>query len=272
MLVSYNWLKEIIKFNYRPEELAHALSMQGVESHVHENAGEDVLIETEPTTNRPDCLSIIGLAREIRAMTDGKITAPEIDESVAIGTDCPVQIEIKTPDLCPRYLGAYLDRIHICDSPGWLRKRLMTMGVRSVNNIVDLSNFVLLEFGHPMHTFDADLLEGQKIVVDTAHHLSRMKTLDGIERKLDRNTLLICDAQKPVALAGIMGAENSSVHSKTRRIFLESAYFQPQNIRKTSRRLGLSTESSYRFERGADFDGAIYEHALCRWDQCRLFS
>jgi len=262
MLVSTEWLKEIISFKYTPKELAYRLSMQGIETKVSSRMGRDSIIETEPTSNRPDCLSVIGLAREIRAMNHHhhhhlKLRLPKRNTKTPIGTKCPIQVHIKNDRLCPRYVGAYLTDIIVKKSPEWLSRRLELMGMRSVNNVVDVTNYVLLEWGHPTHAFDADLIEENTICIDTAGRKTQITTLDGVKRDIMPDTLLISDETKPIAVAGVIGAANTEIHKGTNNIFLESAYFDPASVRRTSKHLGLSTESSYRFERGADPDAAL---------------
>ena len=161
-------------------------------------------------------------------------------------------MEIKDDIRCPRYAGRYIDSIEIKSSTRWLRQRLEACGVRSINNVVDITNYVMLEYGHPLHAFDAEYLTGLSIVVRTASAGETINTLDEVQRKLTPEDLLICDSNKPVAIAGVMGGENSEVSDKTTSLVLECAYFDPITIRKTSKRLKLSTESSYRFERGLD--------------------
>ena len=169
----------------------------------------------------------------------------------------PYSIEIRDADLCPRYAGIVMDGIRIEPSPQWMQKRLEAAGMRPLNNIVDISNYVLLEMGHPLHTFDFDVLRQRKIVVARARQGEKMHTLDGMDRDLDGEMLLINDGEGPVAIAGVMGGLNSEISQSTKRVLMESAYFQPASVRRTSRKLGLSTEASYRFERGADWENAL---------------
>jgi phenylalanyl-tRNA synthetase beta chain len=219
----------------------------------------DVVLEVAVTPNRPDCLSVIGLAREVAAllkqpMRHPKTVFPEAAEPIGE----TAKVTILDPVHCPRYAARLLVDLTVKPSPFWMRRRLEMAGLRAINNLVDVTNYVLLEFGQPLHAFDFDKLAGGEIVVrlprqDERHFL----TLDSQERPLNHETLLICDAVKPVALAGIMGGLYSEVTERTRGVLIESAYFNPPTIRRTSKRLGLSTESSYRFERGVDPDGVI---------------
>jgi len=219
---------------------------------------EDIVFELGITPNRPDCLSMLGVAREVSAImgVDIKYPAIRIDEKSKRTLDI-VSVNIKDKKACPRYSCRVIEDVKIGPSPKWLRSRLESANIRSINNIVDITNFVLLEYGQPLHAFDLDLIEGKSIIVRKAQNSEVLYTLDGIERKLSREDLLICDEKKPVALAGIMGGSDSEVSENTRNILLESAYFDPVTIRKTSKRTGLRTESSYRFERGVDIEGVI---------------
>ena len=219
----------------------------------------DYVIDVFITPNRPDCLSVIGLAREIAAATRAplRIPAARID-AAADGAAPKIAVTIKTPALCPRYSGRYLETVHIAPSPFWLAYRLHHAGMRAINNIVDITNYSMLENGHPLHAFDAARIEGQQIIVRGAIAGEHFTTLDGKEHLLEADTCLICDGTRPVALAGIMGGLNSEVEVETRTLFLESAYFEPTGIRRSSKRLAISTESSKRFERGANPNGTLY--------------
>lgn len=214
---------------------------------------KDTVFEVGLTPNRADCLSLIGIAREVAAKlgTTLRLPAVEIVESTpSISTIASVTIE--DPDLCPRYTARYIGGCTIAPSPAWLVQRLTAVGMRSINNVVDITNYVLLEYGHPLHAFDFDLLEGGKIIVRRAADGESFNTLDGQERRLAASDLTIRDGAKGVALAGVMGGGNSEISDSTVNILLESAYFNPYSIRRTSKRLGLHTESSHRFERGTD--------------------
>jgi phenylalanyl-tRNA synthetase beta chain len=213
----------------------------------------DVVYEIGITPNRPDCLSHLGVAREVAIQTGGELRMPSIrlEESGAPASTL-ASIEIRDPDLCPRYCGRVLSNVKIVPSPDWLRRRLELVGVRPINAIVDATNYVMLELGHPLHAFDLDRLDGHAVVVRRAGNDTRFTTLDGKERPLEREMLMICDRSRPVAVGGVMGGENSEVNGATTRLLIEGAYFLPSSIRRTARSLGLSTEASYRFERGAD--------------------
>lgn len=224
---------------------------------------KDTIFEIGLTPNRSDCLSVIGIAREIAAKLGKRVVYPHVDIRES-STDVQklARVTIDAPELCPRYTARHVGGCTIAPSPAWLVKRLEAVGLRSINNVVDVTNYVQMEYGHPLHAFDADLLAGQSIIVRRAGDSERFVTLDGQERQLTTTDLTIRDAERAVALAGIMGGQNSEIQDSTVNILLESAYFTPSAIRKSARRLGLHTESSHRFERGADIN--ILPQALNR--------
>jgi phenylalanyl-tRNA synthetase beta chain len=226
----------------------------------------DTVLEIAITANRSDCLSVLGLAREVAALLNQPLRHPENSVAPAAGSSLQARVTILDAVHCPRYAARLLTGLTVKPSPFWLRRRLQVAGLRAINNLVDITNYVLLEVGQPLHAFDFERLRGGEIVVRLPKAgESRFTTLDGAERVLDPETLLICDAEGPVALAGVMGGLDSEVTASTTQVLIESAYFNPRTIRRTSKRLGLSTEASYRFERGVDPDGLI--HALERATQ-----
>ena len=226
----------------------------------------DVVLEVAITANRADCLSVLGLAREVAALLDVPLRHPEVNVAATAAAGIEARVTILDPVHCPRYAARLMTGLTVGPSPFWMRRRLQLAGLRAINNLVDVTNYVLLEFGQPLHAFDFERLRGGEIVVRLPKSgEGTFTTLDGVERNLDPETLLICDAEGPVALAGIMGGLDSEVTGSTTRVLLESAYFNPRTIRRTGKRLGLSTEASYRFERGVDPDGVI--HALERATQ-----
>jgi phenylalanyl-tRNA synthetase beta chain len=227
-------------------------------------ASADVVYDLEITPNRPDLNSVLGIAREISAVTGNPLRVPQIPDlptEAAAAADL-VGVRIEDPELCPRYTARVVRGVKIAPSPDWLRQTLEKIGVRSINNVVDITNFVMLETGQPLHAFDFDLL-GRKeesarptIVIRRAAEGEKLVTLDGQERTLTNRMLLIADETKGVALAGVMGGHNSEIHLRTVNVLIESACFKPQNIRATSKHLDLRTDASYRFERGADIEMA----------------
>jgi phenylalanyl-tRNA synthetase beta chain len=215
--------------------------------------------EIELTPNRPDCAAHIGIAREIAVLSDTELKIPAIKliENSEPTADY-IQVTLADPIGCPRYAARLVKNVKVGPSPEWLVNYLRSVGLRSINNVVDAANFVLMETGHPLHTFDYAQILGKQIIVRRALPDEVVVTLDGFERRLTPEILLICDAQRPVAIAGIMGLANSEISTTTQNVLIESAYFQPQTIRKGSKLLGLQTDASYRFERGTDVEGVIY--------------
>jgi phenylalanyl-tRNA synthetase beta chain len=214
----------------------------------------DVVLDIAITPNRGDCLSVLGLAREIAALFDLKLQFPKV-RAAAAKDGQQLQIEIAAPDFCPRYAGLAMSRVKIGQAPRWMTRRLSLCGMRSVNNLVDITNYVMLELGQPLHAFDLRKIEGGRIVVRRAGSDRQFTTLDNSKRELMESDLIIADSVKPLAIAGVMGGLDSEVSESTTEILLESAYFDPITIARTARRLGLRSEASYRFERGIDRDG-----------------
>jgi phenylalanyl-tRNA synthetase beta chain len=218
----------------------------------------DPVLEIDLTPNRADCLSIVGVAREVAAIQRTRLTRPtlRLDEA-----DPPAArlaaVTIEAPDHCPRYVARVVEGVAVGPSPFWLQDRLRSVGLRPINNLVDVTNFVMLETGQPLHAFDLERLAGRRIVVRTAAAGERFVTLDDKERVLEADMLMICDAEKPVAVAGVMGGQNSEITAATTRVLIESAWFDPVSVRRTSKRLGLGTDASRRFERGVDPAGSL---------------
>ncbi len=218
----------------------------------------DLIYHIGVTPNRGDCLSVIGIAREVAALCGGKWSPPVVNlMETGPSVDSLSSVTIEDADLCPRYAARIVRNIKIKPSPLWMRQRLEAQGVRAINNIVDVTNYVMMELGQPLHAFDYHRLDEHRIVVRRAQPNETFVTLDGQRHRLGRDMLLICDATRGVALAGIMGGLNSEITSETHTVLIESAYFQPTGTRRTAKTLGLSTESSYRFERGVDPEGVV---------------
>ncbi len=253
MKISYNWLQKYVLLKDRPEGVAGKLTSAGMEVEAMERVGGDTVMEMEVTPNRPDCLSMIGVAREICALTNKPLKAPGVRSLNMPGKKCPVTVEDRKA--CPRYIGTLIEGVDVRPAPAETRNLLQGVGVRSINNVVDITNFCLMESGQPLHAFDYDRLAGGRVIVRRAREGEKIVTIDGEERKLDPSVLVIADAEKPVAVAGIMGGLETEVSGKTRIILLESACFDPVLIRQAARRLGVASDSSYRFERGIDIAG-----------------
>ncbi|MBZ5514622.1 MAG: phenylalanine--tRNA ligase subunit beta [Acidobacteriia bacterium] len=257
MKVSLNWLKEFVDVPVEPRQLRADLTMLGLNVESLAAAGGDWVLDAEITTNRPDCLSHYGVAREAATFYRRPLKRLEfpVKESAA-PTSSEISIEIADPDLCWRYCGRVVRNVQVGPSPEWLQKRLEAVGQRPINNVADVTNYVLMELGHPLHAFDLSRLRQRKIIVRRAKAGEHLKTLDGIDRTLTPDQLVIADAQRAVALAGVMGGEESEISSSTRGVLLESAWFEPTSIRRTSKAHGMHTEASHRFERGADIQMA----------------
>jgi phenylalanyl-tRNA synthetase beta chain len=256
MKVLLSWVREFVDIDEPAEAIGRRLSMRGLALEGLEPDGTDALLDFDVTANRPDCLSMAGIAREIAVAygipfrEPAVRLAPLVSASMArSGASLPITIE--APDLCARYVGAVAD-VTLGPSPAWLADRLAACGVRSISNVVDVTNYVLLELGHPMHAFDLARLDGPAIVVRRARPGETLTTLDGKARGLATDRLVIADASRACALGGVMGGADSEVSGSTERIVFEAAWFKPQSVRSTSRALGLRTEASMRFERGAD--------------------
>lgn len=258
MKLSINWLNDYINPQLSTGDLIHRLTMAGLEVEEEHILAKDTVLDLEITPNRPDCLNTIGLAREISAITAKKLTLPKIKTYAAKrSTTHKLSISIENPSDCGTYVATLLKGATIANAPEGVQDRLRSMAINPINNAVDITNFVLMEMGQPLHVFDYDKIVGGAVIVRRARSGETITTLDGIERKLDPSILVIADAQKPIAIAGIMGGLESAVSATTTNILLESAQFDMGLIRRASRALGLKSDSSYRFERGVDEQGVI---------------
>ena len=218
----------------------------------------DSVFELDLTPNRPDCLSIIGIAREIAIIQNSPLKYPNYTiEDKADTIHRLTSVKIDAPDHCPRYAARMVENVKVEISPFWLQDRLLSVGLRPINNIVDITNFVMMETGQPLHAFDFENLAENRIVVRLAAEGEKFTTLDEKERTLDSEMLMICDGEKAVGVAGVMGGLNSEIEDDTTRVLIEGAYFNPVSIRRTSKKLGLNTDASHRFERGVDPEGAF---------------
>jgi phenylalanyl-tRNA synthetase beta chain len=271
MNISYNWLRELTGTALEPRELAQLLTRIGLAVEVVHEVGDDSVLEIDLTSNRPDCLSHLGVAREVVAAQGGRVMLPEGAPSKIEGrAEAHTSVEIRDEDLCPRYAARVVRGVTIKPSPDWLVKRLEAIGQRPINNVADITNYVLHEQGQPLHAFDLAKLTENRIVVRRAAPGEKLKTLDGVERELDPLMQVIADAVRPVALAGVMGGEDSEISNETQDVLIESAYFDPASVRRTSRLLGLRTEASHRFERGVDYDGVLRAQERCVALICEL--
>ncbi|OGC22167.1 phenylalanine--tRNA ligase subunit beta [candidate division WOR-1 bacterium RIFOXYC2_FULL_37_10] len=267
MKVSIEWLKDFVNINMKAEELADRLTMAGLETFVHSFNVLDVDI----LPNRGDCQSVLGISREVCAITG---TKPRVDKIKVRETKEKIssylKVDIRDKKLCSRYMARVIKNVKIKESPAWLKGRLEAFGIRSINNVVDVTNYILLGYGQPMHAFDADKLHFRsgglkQIIVRKASTDEAFKTLDGTDHKLAKDMLVISDSERAIALAGVMGGKNTEVSETTTNIILESAYFNPVSISRTAKEVKLRTESSSRFEKGVDLN--MVEEALDRGAQ-----
>ena len=255
MNISYKWLKELIDIDLPATDLAEKLTRVGLAVDGVHQYGEDFVLDIDLTSNRPDCLSHLGVAREVSVITGKPLAAgtsaneAEIPLPAALAHEI---VKIEAPELCHRFTARIIRNVKIGSSPKWLVDRLEAIGERSINNVADITNYVMHELGQPMHSFDLDNLAENRIVVRAPRPGETVKTLDEVERKLDASMLAICDAEKPIAVAGVMGGFDSGITESTTNVLLEVAYFKRESVRHTSRKLNLTTEASYRFERGVD--------------------
>jgi phenylalanyl-tRNA synthetase beta chain len=255
MKVVYNWLKDFVNLTASPDELASRLALSGTNIGSVEKGAHGAVIDAEVSSNRPDCLGHYGIAREISAVykLPLKPVSPKPPEGPA-KVSAAVRVEIQAPELCPRYTARLIRGVKIEPSPPWLRERLEASGVASINNVVDVSNYVMLELGHPLHAFDYDKVRDHRILVRKAKPGEKLRTLDGIERTFDPSVCVISDGDgsRAVALGGILGGAETEISFSTRNVLIECAWFDPIAIRRATRLLKLHTEASTRFGRGAD--------------------
>jgi len=252
MKTSLHWLSEYLPGDLSATAAADALTNGGFPVELIERHGDDTVIDVEVTSNRGDCLSHLGVARELSALLNRPFKPLEFSapETGPIATTL-TSVTIESP-LCPRYLARVIRNVKVGPSPQWMVRRLEAVGVRAINNIVDVTNYVMLEMGQPLHAFDFDRLAGRRIIVRQARAGEKITSIDGHERILQPGMLVIADAQRPVALAGVMGGQESEVSGRTVNVLLESARFDPLSVRTTARTLAMKSDSSYRFERGID--------------------
>jgi phenylalanyl-tRNA synthetase beta chain len=264
MLISWNWLKDYVPLPMTVEQLTERLTLAGLNLEEFHKVGDDVAIDVEVTSNRSDCLGHVGIAREVSVLWDSELkvpaakpqaTGPSVSKLTSVTIDCP--------DLCPRYTARVIRGVKIGPSPKWLADRLRTLGIAVINNVVDISNYVMMECGQPLHTFDFKLLAGGKIVVRRAKPGEQFVAINHQTYELNTDTCVITDGEKVVALAGVMGGATSEVSDATTDLLIESADFAQLSVRNTARRLHLHSPSSYRFERGVDPEGIDWASRRC---------
>ncbi|MGH9796194.1 MAG: phenylalanine--tRNA ligase subunit beta [Candidatus Acidiferrales bacterium] len=253
MKILYNWLKELVEVTASPDEARQRLSAAGIVVDTVEESPAGPRFDVDLTTNRPDCMGHYGIAREVAAIyrVPLKAVRPKLKEAAATA-ESATRVDIECPDLCGRFTARVLRGVKVQPSPDWLRQRLEALGINAINNVVDATNYVMIELGHPLHAFDFDTLAERRIVVRRARVGEKLRTLDGIERTLTPEMCMVCDAAKPTGVGGVMGGGETEIGFATQNVLLECAWFDPLSVRRTARALGLRTEASTRFERGMD--------------------
>jgi len=253
MIVSWQWLGEYVAVDAPLDEVLSALTMAGLKIESQKAVGDDQAIDVEVTSNRPDCLGHLGVAREVAVLTGGKLSVPDVKPKTSGEKTASVtSVAIECPDLCPQYFARVIKGVKVGPSPAWLQKRLETIGMASINNIVDITNYVLMECGQPLHAFDFDRLHGKRIVVRRARRGEKLVAINQRTYELDPQMCVIADADRPVALGGVMGGFETEIGPTAKNVLIEAANFVPLSIRNTARKLALHSDSSYRFERGID--------------------
>lgn len=264
MIVSWNWLKEYVRLDMSVDALTERLMMAGLNLEQVADVQGDMAIDLEVTSNRPDCLCHLGVAREVGVLFDREYTLPP---AVPPETGPPVasvtSVDNQCPDLCPQYTARVIQQVKVGPSPAWMQRRLTTLGIRPINNIVDITNYVLMECGQPLHAFDFDKLNGRKIIVRRGVNGEQITAIDQRHYELSSQMCLIADAARPVAIAGVMGGFETEISPQTTRVLIEVAEFTPRSVRATARKLHLFSDSSYRFERGIDRDNLDWAGRRC---------
>ena len=266
MKISLNWLRDYVDISgYTPEQIGGILSDRGLPIESIETIGEDTVIDVEITSNRGDCLGHIGIARELACAWGRDLVLPTIENMPELDKDAGqlVDVEIEEPTMCGRYTARIIEGVKVGPSPDWIVKRLEAVGLRSVNNVVDATNYAMMEHGQPPHAFDYDTIRGRKIIVRKTRSNEQIVSIDGTKCQLSDTMLVIADVEHPVAVAGVMGGLETEVTDKTTNILLEEAHFDPVCIRQTSRRLALPSEASYRFERQVDIEQIDWASRRC---------
>lgn len=271
MRISYNWLKEYVDFQKSPEELANDLSNFGFTLESLKKVGNDFVLDLEINPNRGDCLSILGIAREVAALYGLQLTANSSRLKIKeenIGKE--IKITVSKPEICPRYTARIIDNVKLAESPEWIKERLISYGFRPLNTIVDITNYVMIATGQPLHAFDFDKIKNGQMIIEQANGSEELVTLDGQKKTLSKGTIIIRDEDKIFDLAGIMGGKNSEVDENTKTIVLQGAIFDPKIIRRSSKSLNHITDASYRYERGVDYEGTIAAVDMAAQIICKL--
>jgi phenylalanyl-tRNA synthetase beta chain len=253
MIVSWNWLTQYLRLDMPVEVLTERLALAGLNHEGTAEVGGDLALDLEVTSNRPDCLGHLGVAREIAVLFDKPLTIPDPrPRTTGTAVEKLTAVTVESPDLCPRFTARVVSGAKIGESPWWLKKRLETLGVRPISNVVDVTNYVMFECGQPLHAYDLDLLAGRRLIVRRARPGETIRAINNRVYELAPDMLVIADAERPVGVAGVMGGADTEIHAATRDILIEAAQFDAVSIRKTARALGLHSPSSFRFERGLD--------------------
>jgi phenylalanyl-tRNA synthetase beta chain len=253
--IPLGWLREFVEVKVEPQRLADDLTLAGLAVDTVETDGSDVVLDLDITTNRVDCMNVYGVAREVSVLYELPLRPPDLGFPEGEPAGAALDVAIDAPELCPRFCARVLD-VRVAPSPAWLAERLSLVGVRPINNVVDLSNYAMIELGHPSHAFDLATIPGGRLTVRWGREGETLVTLDGVSRALTPRVGVVAGAEGPLALAGVMGGASSEVSGDTRSVALEAAYWEPLAIRRAARALGMHTEASHRFERGADPEGA----------------
>jgi phenylalanyl-tRNA synthetase beta chain len=264
MIVSWNWLTQYVRLDMPVETLTERLALAGLNHESTSEVGGDLAIDLEVTSNRPDCLGHLGVAREVSVLFGRELDVPDPRPAESgPPVDSLACVDVEAPDLCPRFTARVVSGVGIHESPWWLRKRLETLGVRPVSNVVDVTNYVMFECGQPLHAYDLDRLEGRRLVVRRVRPKEALRAINGKDYPLDAGVLVIADAARPVGLAGVMGGLETEIGPATTNVLIEAAQFDPVTVRKASRALGLFSPSSYRFERPLDPEGTEWASRRC---------
>jgi len=264
MLVSWDWLKQYVDLTPAVEEVTHRLTMSGLNLEEFQKVGSDTVIDLEVTSNRPDCLGHIGVAREIAALYDLTLKLPSAQpRGGSVTTSRAVSVQVDCPELCPQYHARVIRGVKVGPSPFWMQQRLQAVGIACINNVVDITNYVLLECSQPLHAFDYDKLRGGQIIVRRAKSGETIKAINQRDYPLSPEMCVIADAQRPVAVAGVMGGFDTEISNATKTVLIESASFAPLAVRNTARKLDLHSPSSYRFERALDPNGPEWASRRC---------